>query len=94
MPSVEIAHVRTQNVNVIIVPLEREFTLRTPANQEGVVREISAAARGAGLDGAVTIVWEDSRRNFNFLGPRNQQAFYRGIDMRWVRRHLNTTLSW
>lgn len=94
MPSVEIAHVRTQNVNIIVVPVSRSFPLGTPTSQDRTLNDIMAAARSAGLDGAVTLVWEDNQRRFNFRAPRNQHAFYRSIDMRWVERNLNARLSW
>ena len=63
MPSVKVAHLRRQGVDLIIAPLDHDFGYRTPEDQREVVGEIQVRARSAGLVGTVVPgIWVRRRR--------------------------------
>ncbi len=94
MTTLEIAHVREQGVDMIIVPLDRSFHHKSSSQQNAMRNEIQARAASAGLRGSVALVWEVSGGRMGFLAPPNWQNFFRSIDLGWVFANLNRELSW
>jgi hypothetical protein len=93
VPSYEIAHIREQGVDMIIVPLESSFGLQSDQAQRGFIAELTRRARGARLAGGVVPVWEEGS-SFAFIAPPNWHGFFRSIDMFYVGCAVNKTLSW
>jgi hypothetical protein len=85
MTTLDIAHVREQGVDMIIVPLDQSFDHKTAAQQNAARAEIQARAASAGLRGAVALA---------FLAPTNWQRFFQSVNLRWVFANLNRELSW
>lgn len=93
MPTLKVAHIREQGVDVIIVPLDANFDHQPGSAQQEAMDEIQSHATAAGLAGAVSLVWPSGGR-MKFLAPPSQHAFYRSLNLHMVQRNLNKTISW
>ena len=94
MPKLDIAHVREQGQDMIIVPLDDSFDQKTSSQQEAVIDQIARAARSAGLAGEVVAVWESGSGRMKFIAPRPWHPFFRNVSLSWVLRNVNRSLSW
>jgi hypothetical protein len=93
MPSLQVAHIREQGVNLIIAPLNHSFGQKLPADQDATIGEIQHRARQAGLAGTVIPVWEQGGR-MRFIAPPNYHPFFRNLNMSTICRSLNKELTW
>lgn len=94
MTTLDVAHVREQGIDMIIVPLDHSFNHKTSAQQNAARTEIQARANSAGLRGAVALVWDAGGGRTAFLAPTNWQRFFQSVNLRWVMAKLNRELSW
>lgn len=93
MPTVKIAHLREQGQDLIIVPLDNRFGSASERDQRAMINEIQIAATGAGLAGTVAVVW-GTRSRMQFIAPQPWHPFFRSINIDYVFRNLNRSLSW
>ena len=93
MPRFEIAHLKQQGVDLIIVPVESAFGSKGQAAQHAMISELQTRARAAGLAGTVVPVWGDGRR-LQFIAPKGFHPFFGGIDIQFVRANINKALEW
>jgi hypothetical protein len=93
MPRLQVAHVREQGVDLIIVPLNDQFEYNPPQAQNSAVHEIQARATSAGPRGTVVPVWNNGGR-MKFIAPRNWHPFFNGLSLNWVAANLNRELYW
>ena len=93
MPTYEIAHVKEQGVDLIIVPLESSFGSLTSQDQHEQIANLQAHSRGAGLAGTVVPVW-DSGGRMAFIAPTRWHPFFQSINLQWVAMNINRQLSW
>lgn len=93
MPRFEVAHVREQGVDLIIVPLESRFEHESAASQTAMIGELQRRASGAGLAGEVVPVWEYGGR-MRFIAHRNYHPYFVSLDMGWVAASVNRELYW
>jgi len=56
MPSFDIAHIREQDIDIIIVPLQKSFGNKSDRDQQTMISEFQAGAEGAGLAGTIVPV--------------------------------------
>ncbi len=94
MPTLDIAHLREQGQDMIIVPLDDSFGHKTQHDQQATIGEIQKRAMGAGLRGRVVPVWNNGNGSMSFIAPPPWHPFFRGLNMRAVYANLNRTLSW
>jgi hypothetical protein len=94
MPRLQIAHLREQGQNMIIVPLDSEFGRKPNREQHGMISAIQMRARGAGLAGTVVPVWDNGGGRMAFIAPRPWHPFLASINLRFVAANLNRELSW
>lgn len=94
MPSLQVAHVREQGVDLIIAPLDYTFGCRTPAEQQAAIREIQVRSSVAGLAGTVVPVWDSGGGRMGFIAPRNWHPFFRSLSLSAVWGSVNRQLSW
>lgn len=85
MVTLDIAHLREQGQDMIIVPLARQ-----PDN--GQINAIQAGAHSAGLRGIVVPVWR-SGRTFGFVAPSSWQTFFRSLTWEQIVASLNKQLT-
>jgi hypothetical protein len=92
IPEFDVAHIRQQNVNLIIIPLNRSFRYKTPAQQQTTTQALQAYATSAGLKGTVVPVWDDGGR-IKFLAPRPWHPFFRSINLAFVAANIKRRLT-
>jgi len=92
MTTLDVAHIREQGVDLIVIPLDDSFGRKTNAEQNRACTELQIRARSAGLAGTVVPVWEDCGR-MAFLAPHNFAPFFRSIGLSYVFSRINKTLS-
>lgn len=93
MPQLDVAHVRQQGQDMIIVPLDRSFDLKSLGDQQATADQIQLATNSAGLPGAVAVVWP-SGSDMKFIAPKLLHPFFQTIDIEWVLANLNRSLTW
>ena len=93
MADFDVAHLRIQNVDVVIVFLNQAFDHKSQQEQNEVSDALQICSRQAGLAGNVVLVWTDSLGRFKFLAPSNQHAFFRTADYRQLYAQVNKTLT-
>ncbi len=94
MPTFEVAHVREQGIDLIVVPLNDQFGRQSQGDQNGVIYELQTRARAAGLAGTVVLVWDDGGGRMAFRAPTNWHSFFRSIGWNWVAANVNRKLYW
>ena len=94
MPSFMVAHIRRQNVDLILVPLESDFEHYSREEQSALVAELRARSEAAGLLGTVVPVWMGENDHMKFVAPRNLHPVFKGIDVPWVLASVNRELTW
>ena len=90
--SYEIAHIRKQGQDMIIVPVSSSVGSKNQQKQNEIKDSLQIYAADAGLAGIVCLVWSSGNR-FNFLAPQQWHGFLRSIDMRFVAANINKKLT-
>lgn len=85
MATFNVAHIREQGQDIIIVIVDRE---PTPAD----IRQLQICANNAGLRGTVVPVWESMGR-FAFIAPRPWHPFFRSLTWDVVLMSVNKRLT-
>lgn len=70
MPTYDIAHIKEQGVDLIIVPLNSSFNNKTTKEQNEFLKIFQARSDDAGLIGTVVFIWKVGN-NTNFIAPKN-----------------------
>lgn len=87
-----IAHIREQGVDLIIVPVNNIFRHRTRDEQLGFINYLQSCSIDAGLAGEVIPVWEDNNGRMSFIANPNYHPFFKSISMRLVLNNINKKL--
>ena len=93
MPTCQVAYLRRDGQDVILVPVDRSFGVRSPAEQSRIQEAFQRSAAAAEIPGVVVPVWEDAAGRMAFRAPPPWHDFFRSIDMVYVATALNRTLS-
>jgi hypothetical protein len=93
MPTFQVAHLRRHGQDVIIVPVDRSFGIRSPAEQARIQEAFQRSAATADIPGVVVPVWEDASGRMAFRAPPPWHEFFKTIDMVYVATALNRSLS-
>lgn len=93
MPTFQVAHLQRDGQHVIIVPVDRAFGARSPAEQSRIQEAFQRSATAAKIPGVVVTVWEEPTGRMAFRAPPAWQEFLKTIDMVYVATALNRTLS-
>ena len=94
MPSIKIAHIREQGVDLVIVPLESSFGHKTRADQDEILSELQTRSYAASLRGTVVPVWDSGGGRMSFRAPNSWHPYFRSISLRYVWTNVNRELSW
>lgn len=94
MSRIEIAHLREQGQDMIIVPLDRSFGTKGRQEQSQVVTELQTRSESAGLSGKVVPVWDSGGGRMAFIAPQVWHSFFQNISLQSVMAKLNRELSW
>ena len=93
MSSFEVAHIREQGVDLIIIPLQSSFGYKSPTEQREIRATLQLCARSAGLAGTVVPVWDAGGGRMGFLAPQNWHSFFSSLDLLTVASSINRTLT-
>jgi hypothetical protein len=93
MPAYDIAHIREQGQDMILVPLDGQFEYKTPSTQNAFIDELQRRANAAGLAGRVAAIWPAGGYT-KFMGPPQWRAFLQSISLHFVLMNVNRELSW
>jgi hypothetical protein len=93
MASYEVAHIREQGQDIIIIPLERSFGRKTKHEQEEVCAALQLCASDAGLAGSVVPVWEEAGGRMGFLAPKPWHTFFKSMSLVAVAANINKKLT-
>jgi hypothetical protein len=93
MPKYKVAHLHEQGQDMIIVPLDRAYDLKSFAEQNAFKDELQMRANAAGLRGTVVTVWPKGGR-MGFIAPQPWHPFFRSTSIQFVMANLNRELSW
>src|SRR3954466_5290205 len=93
MPTFQVAHLQRDGKDVVIVPVDRSFGKRSPAEQARIQEAFQRSAAASDLPGVVVPVWEDSTGRMAFRAPPPWHEFFKTIDMVYVATALNRSLS-
>lgn len=88
----DVAHINQQGQNMIVIPLNSNAQYKSDQQLNELMYLLQKCATSAGLAGTVVIVWT-SNNGMMFMGPRQWQNFLRSIDMLWVAKNINRTLT-
>ncbi len=93
MTNFDVAHIREQGVDLILIPLGRSFDFKTPQEKARILDGLQECASSAGLAGTVVPMWETTGRGAAFIAPRPWHPFLRSVDMNFVARNINRRLT-
>jgi hypothetical protein len=93
MPTFQVAHLRHDGRDLIIVPVDRSFGKRSPTEQARIQEAFQRSAAAVDMAGVVVPVWEDSTGRMAFRAPPPWHEFLKTIDMVYVATALNRSLS-
>lgn len=92
MATLKIAHLREQGIDLIIVPLESGFGLKSSGEQSEIVESIQWCAHSAGLAGTVVPVWREGGGH-RFIAPTNWHSFFKSFGWNDIVANLNKELT-
>jgi hypothetical protein len=93
MAEIDIAHLKIQNVDVVIAFLNSSFDQKSQSEQNEVKAALQVCSHNAGLVGNVVLVWKDAFGRFKFLAPPNQHAYFRTADYPHLYMQINRRLT-
>jgi hypothetical protein len=93
MPNFDVAHIREQGNDLIIVPLSSTFGALSASEQQKQIEALQRCATSAGLAGRVVPVWDAGGGRMGFLAPRNWHPFFAGMSLSFVAANINRRLS-
>lgn len=92
MVSYEIAHIREQGQDMIIMPLNRQFDSLSREEKFVFINYMQAAAQEAGLAGTVVPVWDVGFGRSMFIAPKPWHPFFSSISLNTLFRMRNKIL--
>lgn len=94
MPRFEVAHIREQGVDLIIIPLDDGFGRKTSSEQNQIILELQIRARAAGMAGTVVPVWDSGGARMAFIAPPKWHPFFTSLSLALVAENINKELYW
>jgi hypothetical protein len=92
MSTYEVAHIREQGVDLIIVALSSSFGHMSDTEQERIIGGLQIHANQAGLRGTVVPVWDSGFGRMGFRAPLPWHSFFKSINLRFVALNINRKL--
>jgi hypothetical protein len=93
MADFDVAHLREQGQDMIIVPLKDEFQYKSDVDQHRVIAALQVCARAAGLAGTVVPVWDAGGGRMAFIAPRPWHPFFKSLRLQTVAQNINKRLT-
>jgi hypothetical protein len=93
MTKLNIAHIREQGQDMVIVQLDRSYGYKSQAEQNQIRNTIQYHAATAGLAGTIVTVWDAGGGRMGFIAPAPWRAFFSRLDLHTIACSVNRTLS-
>jgi len=93
MATYDVAHIKEQGIDLIIIVVDSSFGLKTPGEQQKMTVALQECATAAGLAGTVVPVWDAGAGQMGFFAPTNWRAFFSSIDLAFVATNINRELT-
>jgi hypothetical protein len=93
MADFEVAHLKIQGVDVVIIFLGREFDHKAESEQAQIHQSLQVCSAQAGLRGNVVLIWEDVFGRPKFRAPQNQRAFFKTVNVAELYAQRNKRLT-
>ena len=93
MERFDVAHLREQGQDMIIVVVADSFGLKSTTEQNQICAALQACATSAELAGTVVPVWNAGGGRMGFLAPELWHGFFRSIDLSFVAANINKELT-
>lgn len=93
MAKFDVAHIREQGVDLIIIPLDHQFDFKSPADKHNTIDDLQRCATAAGLAGTVVPIWQTTSGSWAFIAPRNWHSYFKTLDLAVVAMNLNRELT-
>ena len=93
MTTYDVAHIKEQGIDLIIIVVDSSFGLKTPDEQQGITMALQECATAADLAGTVVPVWDAGAGQMGFFAPTNWRPFLSSIDLAFVAANINRELT-
>jgi hypothetical protein len=93
MVSFDVAHIREQGQDMIIVPMADDYGRRRASDQSAIETQLAIAARSAGLAGCIVTIWKASGGRMEFRAPRPWHPFFTSIDLNYIVANINRRIT-
>lgn len=93
MPRYEVAHIREQGQDIILIALDESFGRQSEADRQAALLEFTMRCRAAGLRGHVAILWPVGAQT-HFIGPQNWHRYLESINLAYAISQRNRWISW
>jgi hypothetical protein len=93
MPELDIARVKIEGVDLIIVKLDRSHARQSFELKKKARQDLQQKAKTAGLTGTVVTVWDAGGGNMGFLSPPEYSEIFGRINLAYVSENINTKLA-
>lgn len=92
MAKFQVAHIREQGQDMVIVLLNSQFHHLSDSEQSETESYLQGCARSAGLAGTVVLVWEYGSRMY-FIAPKPWHPFFKSISLAQIAQNVNKELT-
>jgi hypothetical protein len=93
MVTYDVAHIREQGIDLIIVLVDPSFGYKTHQEQQRIADALQECATAAGLAGTVVPVWDAGGGRLGFFAPPNWHPFFSSKDLTFVAANINRKLT-
>jgi hypothetical protein len=93
MPELDIAQVKIEGVDLIIVKLERTHARQSFELKKKARLDLQQRAKAAGLTGTVVTVWDAGGGNMGFLSPPEHSEIFGRVNLNYVSENINAKLA-
>lgn len=93
MATYDVAHIKEQGIDLIIIVVDSSFGPKTPGEQQEITAALQECATAAGLAGTVVPVWDAGGGQMGFFAPPNWRTFFSSIGLAFVETNINRELT-
>ncbi len=89
MQTYDIAHIREQGVDLIIIPVDSSFGIKSIHEQNILTHRLQSCSKSSGLSGTVVPVWDSGGGRMSFVAPQRWHPFFSSITLDFVFMNIN-----
>ena len=89
----DVAHIREQGIDLIIIPLDSAFGYKTTIEQKQASDALQTCANIARLAGIAVPVWDTGGGGMGFLALPNLHSYFSSVSLAFVAANVNRKLT-